>query len=56
MFNAFVKLYNFHSFPTCPMLSSNSREVVEFVESIEHVEREVKLYSLTKTLNMLRGK
>jgi hypothetical protein len=24
MFNAFVKLYNFSSLPTCPMLSSNS--------------------------------
>jgi hypothetical protein len=35
MFNAFVKLYNFSSLPTC--------EVVEFDESIEHVEREEKL-------------
>jgi hypothetical protein len=61
MFNAFVKLYNFSSLPTCSMLSSNSttslpsqhvqcfrqpqegREVVEFDESIEHVEREEKL-------------
>jgi hypothetical protein len=50
MFNAFVKLYNFSSLPTCPMLSSNSttslregREVVEFDESIEHVDREEKL-------------
>jgi hypothetical protein len=34
MFNAFVKLYNF---------SSLGREVVEFDESIEHVEREEKL-------------
>jgi hypothetical protein len=34
MFNAFVKLYNFSSLPTCPML---------FVESIEHVGREGKL-------------
>jgi hypothetical protein len=33
MFNAFVKLYNF----------SLKREVVEFDESIEHVEREEKL-------------
>jgi hypothetical protein len=31
MFNAFVKFYNF------------GREVVEFDESIEHVEREDKL-------------
>jgi hypothetical protein len=56
MFNAFVKLYNFSSLSTCSMLSSNSttslpsqhvqclgREVVEFDESIEHVEREEKL-------------
>jgi hypothetical protein len=45
MFNAFVKLYNFSSLPTCPMLSSNSegREVVEFNESIEYVDREEKL-------------
>jgi hypothetical protein len=51
MFNAFVKLYNFSSLSTCSMLSSNSttslpsqgREVVEFDESIEHVEREDKL-------------
>jgi hypothetical protein len=53
MFNAFVKLYNFSSLPTCPMLSSNSttslpsqqegREVVELDESIEHVGREEKL-------------
>jgi hypothetical protein len=41
MLNAFVKLYNFSSFPTCSMLSSNS--TVEFDESIEHVEREEKL-------------
>jgi hypothetical protein len=39
MFNAFVKLYNFFSLSTCSML----REVVEFDESIEHVEREEKL-------------
>jgi hypothetical protein len=37
MFNAFVKLYNFSSFSTCSM------QVVEFDESIEHVEREEKL-------------
>jgi hypothetical protein len=55
MFNVFVKLYNFSSLSTCSMLSSNSttsrkhwtcwegREVVEFDESIEHVEREEKL-------------
>jgi hypothetical protein len=54
MFNAFLKLYNFSSLSTCSMLSSNSttslpsqcwegREVVEFDESIEHVEREEKL-------------
>jgi hypothetical protein len=58
MFNAFVKLYNFSSLSTCSMLWSNSttslpsqhvqcfregREVVEFDESIEHVEREEKL-------------
>jgi hypothetical protein len=59
MFNAFVKLYNFSSLPTCSMLSSNSttslpskhvqcfclegREVVEFDESIEHVGREEKV-------------
>jgi hypothetical protein len=39
MFNAFVKLYNFSSLPTCPMLSL----IVEFDESIEHVGREEKL-------------
>jgi hypothetical protein len=57
MLNALVKLYNFSSLSTCSMLSSNSttslfsqhaqcwekREVVEFDESIEHVEREEKL-------------
>jgi hypothetical protein len=42
MFNVFVKLYNFSSLSTCSMLSSNS-EVVEFDESIEHVERDEKL-------------
>jgi hypothetical protein len=52
MFYAFVKLYNFFSLSTCSMLSSNSTTslpsqhvhcVVEFDESIEHVEREEKL-------------
>jgi hypothetical protein len=59
MFNALVKLYNFSSLSTRSMLSSNSttslpsqhvhwtcwegREVVEFDENIEHVEREEKL-------------
>jgi hypothetical protein len=57
MFNVFVKLYNFSSLSTCSMFSSTSttslpsqhgtcwegREVVEFDESIEHVEREEKL-------------
>jgi hypothetical protein len=59
MFNAFVKHYNFSSLSTCSMFSSNSttslpyqhvqcfrqtlQEVVEFDESIEHVEREEKL-------------
>jgi hypothetical protein len=37
MFNVFVKLYNFSSLSTC------SIKVVEFDESIEHVEREEKL-------------
>jgi hypothetical protein len=40
MFNAFVKLYNFSSLSTC---SREGREVAEFDESIEHVEREEKL-------------
>jgi hypothetical protein len=40
MLNAFVKLYNFSSLSTCPMLWSNS---TKFDESIEHVEREEKL-------------
>jgi hypothetical protein len=46
MFNAFVQLYNFSSLSTCSMFSSKcweGREVVEFDESIEHVEREEKL-------------
>jgi hypothetical protein len=42
MFNAFVKLYNFSSLSTCSACWEK-REVVEFDESIEHVEREEKL-------------
>jgi hypothetical protein len=40
MFNAFVKLYNFHYFSTC---SIEEREVVVVDENIGHVEREEKL-------------
>jgi hypothetical protein len=43
MFNSFVKFYNFSSLPTCSRTCWEGREVVEFDESIEHVEREEKL-------------